>query len=379
MAYYFIFPEKDSTLYSHPDRKTLNTGKDELLELIKEKGSNNSSYYPSRILIKFSNSDIQTAVELTNGVYFSNLQLFSTEHTNLASEQSIEVFPISKSWDEGTGRYSDSPQTSNGCSWTYTDNDISQNKWVTSSFAINSTGSISNKDGMTPGGGEWYTGDGFKKTQTFSNADLLDLDVDVTSVISKYYENITSALPLYPTSIPNYGFLIKSSDAVEEFTSGSNGNLQYFSIDTHTIYPPRLCFKWDDSIHNSQSLAKTSGDLSVSLYNNKAEYNQNDVAKIKIHVRDKYPNRTFVTSSNYLNVGYFKTSSYYSIRDAHTEEVVIPFDDNYSKLSADNEGMYFNLHMNGLQPERHYRILFKHINNDGTQIYDDNYHFKVVR
>ena len=106
---------------------------------------------------------------------------------------------------------------------------------------------------------------------------------------------------------------------------------------------------------------------------------RNDVAKIKIHVRDKYPNRSFVTSSNYLDVGYFTTSSYYSIRDAHTEEVIIPFDDNCTKLSADSEGMYFNLYMNGLQPERHYRVLFKHINNDGTQIYDNNYHFKVIR
>ena len=25
------------------------------------------------------------------------------------------------------------------------------------------------------------------------------------------------------------------------------------------------------------------------------------------------------------------------------------------------------------------RILFKHINNDGTEIFDNNYHFKVVR
>ena len=39
MANYFIFPEKDSTLYSHPDRKGLNAGRDEILELVKEKGS----------------------------------------------------------------------------------------------------------------------------------------------------------------------------------------------------------------------------------------------------------------------------------------------------------------------------------------------------
>ena len=38
-----------------------------------------------------------------------------------------------------------------------------------------------------------------------------------------------------------------------------------------------------------------------------------------------------------------------------------------------------NAYMKGLQPERYYRILFKHINNDGTVIYDDNHHFKVTR
>lgn len=379
MAYYFIFPEKDATIYSHPDRNTLNTGNDEILELVKEKGSINQKYYPSRILIQFSNTDIETAVNLTDGVYFSNLQLFSTEHKNLSSEQSIEVFPISKSWDEGTGKYSDLPSLSNGCSWVYRDNSITNTEWITSSFAVNSTGSINPKYGLSQGGGEWYIGSGFKGDQIFSNVDSLDLDINVTSIISKYYENITSIDPLYPTSIPNYGFIIKNSDAIEEFTSGSNGNLQYFSSDTHTIYPPRLAFKWDDSTHSQQSSAKLNGALNVSLYNNKAEYNKNDVAKIKLHVRDKYPNRTFATSSNYLDVGYLTTSSYYSIRDAHTEEIVIPFDNNCTKLSADSEGMYFNLYMNGLQPERYYRILFKHINNDGTQIYDDNYHFKVVR
>ena len=39
MAYYSIFPEKDSTIYSHPDREKLNTGGDEILEVVKEKGT----------------------------------------------------------------------------------------------------------------------------------------------------------------------------------------------------------------------------------------------------------------------------------------------------------------------------------------------------
>ena len=50
------------------------------------------------------------------------------------------------------------------------------------------------------------------------------------------------------------------------------GELKYFSVDSHTIYPPRLAFKWDDSVHSSQSLAKQKGELSVSLYRNREEY-----------------------------------------------------------------------------------------------------------
>ena len=53
MAYYFIYPEKDATIYSHPDRVGLNTGRDEVLELLEEKSSTMEIYYPSRFLIKF--------------------------------------------------------------------------------------------------------------------------------------------------------------------------------------------------------------------------------------------------------------------------------------------------------------------------------------
>ena len=37
MAYYSIFPEKDSTIYSNPDRDTLNTGIDEIWLVISPK------------------------------------------------------------------------------------------------------------------------------------------------------------------------------------------------------------------------------------------------------------------------------------------------------------------------------------------------------
>ena len=63
MAYYSIFPEKDATIYSHPNRTGLNTGRDEILELLEEKDSNKEIYYPSRFLIKFKNTEIKDVIE----------------------------------------------------------------------------------------------------------------------------------------------------------------------------------------------------------------------------------------------------------------------------------------------------------------------------
>jgi hypothetical protein len=383
MAYYFLFPEIDTTLYSHPDRKEMNAGSDEILEIVKERGSTDNVLYPSRIILKFKNEDITTTIEDIighdnfNNITTASLQLTAAEPKNLISTLNLELFTISQSWDEGTGRYSNLPTSSNGASWRYRNNTTVATEWTTASFGAGSTGSIDSTL-ITEGGGVWYTGSGFTSTQQFLVGDSLDTDFDVLNIVQKFSASLFNS-STYPTGVENNGFLIKKPDTIEENVSASFGELQYFSVDTHTIHPPKLCFKWDDSVHNKQSSAKQSGELSVSLYRNQQEYNQNDEATFRIHVRDKYPTRQFASSSNFLNAGYFTTASYYSIRDAHTEQEIIPFDNNNTKLSADDEGMYFKIFMKGLQPERYYRLLFKHTNNEGTKVYDNNYYFKVVR
>ena len=395
MAYYFIFPEKDTTIYSHPDRTKMNTGGDEILEIVKEKGSSDQQYYSSRVLLKFKNEEIKSTIEdkigsstFNDGTTKVALQLLSTEHKNLTSTLNLEVFAVSQSWDEGTGRYSNLPTGSNGTSWIYRDNDTDKNLWIssstgpssniTSSLGSNTTGSFGSSGPVTEGGGAWYTGSNFQGSQQFLQGDDLDTDIDVTTIVQKHSASLFAS-STYPTGIDNNGFIVKQPDSVETSTSSSFGEMKYFSVNTHTVYPPKLAFKWDDSSHGKQSSAKQSGELNVSLYRNKEEFNQNDEATFRIHVRDKYPTRQFASSSNYLNPEYFTTASYYSIRDAHTEQEVIPFDTSFTKLSADTTGMYFKIYMKGLQPERYYRLLFKNTNNEGTTTYDDNYYFKIVR
>ena len=393
MAYYFIFPEADTTLYSHPDRKTMNSGYDELLELVKEPGSTDTYNHPSRILIKFKNDDITNAISLVGDTNFSSslsssvkLQLSIADTKNLTSTHVINAYAVSQSWDEGTGKYLNIPSGSNGASWFFRDNSGLVTSWTGSGTSTDwfgsagGTGSISSSL-LTQGGGTWYTGSNFYGTQQFLEGENLDTNIDVKEIVHKFSASL-NASKTYPEGINNYGFLLKTLDGVESNVTSSFGEIQYFSSNTHTIYPPKLVFAWDDenwSVNKMNYLTKLSGELNVSLFGNKKEYNQNEVAKFRLHVRDKYPTRAFSTTSNNLKIGYFTTGSYYSIRDAHTEREIIPFDDNFTKLSADSNGMYFKLYMKGLQPERYYRILLKHINQDGTTIYDDKYFFKVVR
>ena len=141
MAYYFLFPEKDTTIYSHPDRSKMNAGHDEILEVVKERGSTDQKFYPSRILIKFKNEEITDLISETighstfnNSTSKVNLELFNANSKNLNATLNLNVFAISQSWDEGTGRYSNLPTSSDGVSWVYRDDSTNKTQWRTSSF-----------------------------------------------------------------------------------------------------------------------------------------------------------------------------------------------------------------------------------------------------
>jgi hypothetical protein len=82
----------------------------------------------------------------------------------------------------------------------------------------------------------------------------------------------------------------------------------------------------------------------------------------------------------YLNNKALPSTSYWSIKDLNTEEIIIDYDTTYTKISCDSNGSYFDIYMNGLEPERYYKILFKVVLSNGENIIlDDNYYFKVIR
>lgn len=382
MAYYFLYPEKDTTIYSHPLRQDLNTGIVENLELTSEKGVTSSLYYPSRFLVQFKDTEVNNIINnKVSGSFSASLKLYSTEYNqNLSQTQTLEIAALAESWTNGTGRYNTHPLfagiTSDGCSWLYNDNGTDKTSWETSSFSVNTTGSFS---GSNKGGGVWYTGSGFEYSQSFDLVNDFDLDIDITNTVIKHYSS-SYLSSTYPNGITNNGFIIKRTNDVYNNTT-DQGTLKYFSLDTNTIFSPTLAIKWDDSsyITSSGATVLSSGKIQMNINNNKKVYRNEEEYTFRLTTRKQYPVRKFVTSSNYLDVNYLTTASYYSIEDYTSKETIIPFDTSYTKLSADSEGMYFKLYMNGLQPERYYKILIRHDNNDGITIYDDDYYFKVTR
>jgi len=385
MAYYFLFPEKDTTIYSHPYRQDLNTGIVETLSLASEKGADDNLYYPSRILLKFKDSElIEVLRDKVSGSFSASLKLYATEYSqNLPVSQTIELYPLYENWENGTQRYLERPYNngvvSNGASWLYSDNGTNTTSW--SNLTTGTTASFSGSTSPISGG-IWYTGSGFETTQSIEITHNFDLNFNVTNQIQKFSASLFAS-QTYPNGIPNNGFIIKRQNDV--FNNASDqGILKYFSVDTHTIFSPTLIFKWDDSSYvvprpSNYDSTLTSGKIQLNITNLKKEYKQSEEPTIKIHARPQYSDREFTTTSSYVRPYYLNTTAYYSIEDYTSKEVIIPFDTEYTKISANSDGMYFKLYMQGLQPERYYRLLIRHDNNDGITVYDEEWYFKVVR
>jgi len=216
----------------------------------------------------------------------------------------------------------------------------------------------------------YHSGSSLVASQSFAFADP-DIRMDVTNIVKAWLSG----------SIPNNGFIIKHS-AADETSGDILGDLKFFSTDTNTIYIPKLEAVWDDSTFATGSLTEINDDNMVIYFKNlQANYREATNAKFRIGVRPAYPALTYSTSSNYLINYYLPTSSYYSVKDTVTEETIIPFDTNYTKISCDSNGSYFNLKLNAFLPERFYRIIIKTVQDGGdkTLIHDNGYYFKVVR
>jgi hypothetical protein len=360
MGVYKIFPSQDTTIYT--DYNTLNAGLDSILDLSKNPPFLFPSSSTSRVLLKFDSSDIADAIAKTGANFTASLRLYNATVEGIPTNFNLDIYPVYESWDMGTGRFNNIPETDDGASWKYRSSNQT-NAWATSGTGVGTSYYTGNE-----GGGNWLTA--YYYTQSFSYFTTKDINVNVTTAVNAWNNN----------TISNNGFIIKNSSTNGfEFNYNYNFIFNFFSRDTNTIYPPCLEFKWNDSTFNPGVDVITTDNLLLSIGNNKTVFYEDEYVKFKVYAKEKYPARTFSQVSLHQYNKALPSSSYYSIIDLDTNNTVIGFDTIATKLSADSDGSYFRLYMNGLEPDRYYKIQIKSVIDGGTYIYDNDYYFKVMQ
>ena len=384
--HYFEFGKRDATIYSGGTTASINTGFDEILEINKVVNNNGTVGNVSRILIDFDLSYISQSIMdgkiPSTAKYYLNLYDATSEEVE--AEQPLHIYMVSGSWKQGTGKLDHDPVTDDGATYQYRDHEA-KTPWVTGSVLTD--------------GGAWFTastGQYEVSTSYDLTFDKKDVRANVTDLVNNF---------IYSSSdYPNNGFIVKREDsgshgdhpsssmfdfdAGQEGDSSRLGNLKYFSRETHTIYPPKLEAVWDDSSWSTGSLSPLSSadleNLKVYFKNLRPEYQEKSIVKFRLVGRELYPSSSFSATPSELTIKYLPSASvFYQVKDADTEEVIVPFGTG-SAISCDSTGNFFRVQMDGFQAERNYRFSVKVISGSGTteetiNYYDDNYEFRVVR
>ena len=381
MAVYKIFPLQDATMYSR--YPLMNTGIDAILEISNLNPSTVGTPIVARPIIQFDQSQISSVIDTFNTgstAISASLKSFISNASGVVMKSDIYAYPLSGSWNNGSGEYLDNPSTTNGVGWEFRSNSGS-NPWDIDNFSTNVTASFLT---ASKGGGTWYTAStdtrlNLEYSQSFNLRTAKDINMDVTDIVKTWYSS-SKSIPGTYTEIENNGFLLKWSDEIEfDSNLAIQPNMQFYSTDTNTIYPPQLEVKWRDYNYETGSLEIiNTPDLYLAIDNNQGVFYSESINQFRVNCRPEFPIRTFQTASIYTTNFALPTASYYAIKDLDTNEFIIDFDDEFTQISCDATGSYFTMYMNGLEPERYYEILIQTRVDGNTIVKDDQYYFKVV-
>jgi len=354
MAYYFLTASKDASVYlQQPDQ---NCGLDEVLDISKVYYGNIKDV--SRALLKFDLEPLSQSISM-GSVKLDEVTLIlrETESEELPLSFTLEAYPISQSWEMGVGTRFDSISTG-GVTWNNREGDTMQRWLQTAEFSNVSTGSYEGR------GGTFYYN---PKAIQYFEYQTRDINMDIKDIVLLWISG----------SIPNDGLIVKLPFSSENDTN-DYGILKFFSKETKTIHQPKIRIGWDDVSFQTGSLSElTANDIKVGIRNFKKEYKINTTPKLRVVGRELYPIKTFNSTFQYATTKYLPENSYYQISDYHSGDIIVPFSD-YTKLSCDSDGNYFNLNLSNWEVDRVYKIELKVEINGVSNFFDEDYTFSVI-
>ena len=229
-----------------------NAGKDPILDVGVKYSIIDNSRYIQRILGILdlsSNSDLQNKITdgsipnpVNDNTVTATLKMFNVLHGQTQAKSfSLDVFPVTSQWDEGSG---------------YGFNEDNQ---------LNITGYanyVSRKAGIdwTTSGGD-YLVDSNSATQSFDTGSE-HLSVNITNMLKNWLSSVSS----------NYGFIIKMSDVFESACGSYSASVDLyrkslFGKETRLTKWPRVELIWDDQIKDYRNFFIIGGSGYLYFYN----------------------------------------------------------------------------------------------------------------
>lgn len=363
---------QDTTIYELDPYR--NTGLDEILELRKIGDTTTLDLGESRILIKFDLTKLSSkltehSININN--ISASLNLFPIVQSELPQSYVIEARPLAADWKNGSG-YTTTPvgiltstNVVDGATWISVGG-LGTTTWSGSA----STGTeINSYNSGSLGGGRWYTGSVASQSFNFKSSDKIN--IDVSNIVKDWYNG----------TYPNYGLIL--SYRYNDITASNypETNIQIYSSDTHTVFEPHLYINWTGSVtYNTGSLSKITYNEDPIIYTKsfRGEYLKDHLIRIKLGTRPKYPKSGFSQNSSFSLEKALPEESYYQIKDAHNDEVIIPFSQ-FTKINTTSAGSYFDFYATMLYPERYYKFEIKAVFDEITEYFQSNsYLFKIV-
>lgn len=339
----FLPTTQDATIYER--YPTLNTGLDEVIEVGKMikylDGSDQYSSGSVRTLLQFNIPSSQQYS--TSSKYYLNLRIANAKNVN--RYQKILVYPVSRSWVEGSGYfYQDVQNAEDGATWLDATNTTT---WTTS-------------------GSDYITT--ISASYTLSKVPIEDIKIDVTNLIAPVVSG---------SNITPWNGLVLKFPTTDELDSTNVGNIKFFSGNTHTVFAPKLEVVSVNQTFVTRSLKPIpNGTVNIVPKNMKEAYTVGEIDKVYLIVRELYPDRKFDATQRYRNVFYLPSESYFRIRDQVADMVLYDFDA-YSAINCDASGSYIILDTAGLEANRYYSLDLK-VKSNGLVFFPEfNYTFKV--
>lgn len=210
-----------------------------------------TSKFIDRSLIKFDLNAISTSIsngEMTNPEFKLNLKVCNDY--DLPITYAIYAFPVSQSWVNGNGYYSDEGSVM-GASWNYRDYSGSSDWYTPLTTSLRPVVDFLNTSSNATasfayGGGTWYYSS--TATQSFSY-ESSDISMDVTNIVMAWISG----------TLPNNGFILMSSDEI--VSTGSGFSLTFYGKDTNSIYSPYLDVMWSDWVWETGSVGTSSVEI----------------------------------------------------------------------------------------------------------------------